>query len=179
MRRLASIGLVLFATFLALIPLSTPKITFKPTPPTEASIRADMRREKLQRQYDLAENQADHVFHRVGCSTEFSEAVAHAAVNNHVPVRVLAGVVYVESTCRANVVSYRDAVGLTQVNPKIWHYTKTDLLNPYFNTELGARILSAYIRRHGLREGLHHYNGLGNPSNEYSEKVLRAAGYNT
>lgn len=179
MRRLAATGLVLFAILLALVPFSTPEIAFKPKPSTEASIHAEMQREKLQRQYDLAENQVDRVFRRVGCSTEFSEAVAHAAVNNHVPVRVLAGLVYVESTCRANVVSYRDAVGLTQVNPKIWHHKKADLLNPYLNTELGARILSVYIRRHGLKEGLHHYNGLGNPTNEYSEKVLRVAGYTT
>lgn len=179
MRRLAAIGLVLFATFLALAPAPSPEITFKSTPPTEASIRSDMQRERLQQQYDLAENQADRVFRRVGCSTEFSEAVAHAAVNNRVPVRVLAGLVYVESTCRASVVSYRDAVGLTQINPKIWHYKKADLLNPYLNAELGARILSAYIRRHGLKEGLHRYNGLGNSSDEYSEKVLRVAGYNT
>ncbi len=179
MRRLAATGLVLFAILLALIPLSTPEITFKPTPPTEASIRAEMQREKLQHQYDLAENQVDRVFRRVGCSTEFSEAIAHAAVNNHVPVRVLAGLVYVESTCRANAVSYRDAVGLTQVNPRVWHYKRADLLNPYLNAELGARILSVYIRHHGLKEGLHRYNGLGNPSDEYSEKVLRVAGYST
>jgi hypothetical protein len=41
---------------------------------------------------------------------------------------------------------------------------------------VGASILASYVHRYGLKEGLHRYNGLGNPSSEYSDKVLIVAG---
>jgi hypothetical protein len=176
MRRLAGTVLALFAVLLALP--STPEIKFRPTPPTEASIRADIQAEKLQRQYDLAENQADRVFSKVGCTTEFSELVAHAAVDERLPARLIAAVVVTESTCDPSKISRTQDVGLMQVNRKVWKVSTAKLLNPAFNVKFAAHhILAPLVHTYGIREGLHRYNGLGNPSNEYSEKVMRIAGF--
>jgi hypothetical protein len=41
----------------------------------------------------------------------------------------------------------------------------------------GSKILAGYVRRYGLREGLHAYNGFRDPTSAYSDKVLLVAGY--
>lgn len=41
----------------------------------------------------------------------------------------------------------------------------------------GSKILAGYVRRYGLREGLHAYNGFGDPTSAYPDKVLLVAGY--
>jgi hypothetical protein len=58
----------------------------------------------------------------------------------------------------------------------VWHYSQEELKNPNRNLEIGASILASYVRRYGLKEGLHAYNGFGNRTDEYSTKVLTAAG---
>ena len=73
--------------------------------------------------------------------------------------------------------SEKGAVGLVQINPRVWRYSRRALQDPFTNLQIGTRILAAYIRAHGLKlkEGLHRYNGLGDPSEDYSERVLQAA----
>ena len=152
-----------------------PKIHVKA--PTPETILEQLHQEALQRKYDIAEQVVDRVLRLHGCDTEWSEAVAHAAVNHGLNPRLMAGLVYVESTCRPNAVSGAKSVGLAQINPRVWrNYTHEQLLNPYTNAEIGATILAGYVHRYGVTEGLHHYNGMGNPTDEYSEKVLSAAG---
>lgn len=150
--------------------------TIKVAAPTPEVIKAQIENEYKQRQYDRAEEVAAHVMRRNGCSDEYAEAIAHSAVDNGLSARVLAALAFVESTCRANAVSGRKSVGLLQVNPKVWHYTTAELVNPYLNAQIGGRILASYVHRYGLKEGLHHYNGMGDSTDEYSVKVLTHAG---
>lgn len=144
--------------------------------PTPESIKAQVESEHKQVQYDNAEEVAARVMRRNGCSDEYAEAIAHSAVDNGLSARVLASLAFVESTCRANAVSGRQSVGLLQVNPKVWHYTNAELVNPYLNAQIGGRILAGYVHKYGLKEGLHHYNGMGDPTDDYSTKVLTHAG---
>jgi hypothetical protein len=61
-----------------------------------------------------------------------------------------------------------------QINPKVWgHYE--ELRDPVQNMRLGAKILKRYTNRYGVVEGLHRYNGLGNKTNSYAERVLEVA----
>lgn len=88
--------------------------------------------------------------------------------------RILAATIVVESSCRDSIVSPRGAVGLMQVNERVWK-TGANLRNPETNIRVGAIILAAYVQKYGIREGLHHYNGMGDASSTYSDKVLAAA----
>lgn len=144
--------------------------------PTENSIVTEMRHEELQRQYARAAFAARAVYRKNGCRPTFAEITGKFAVDYHISPRLLAGLIFVESSCNSNAISGKASVGLMQVNPLVWKYSRAQLLNPNRNLEVGVPILAAYIRKHGLVEGLHHFNGLGNPTNEYAEKVLAAAG---
>ena len=132
-----------------------------------------------QRDYDEAENLAATVFTRHGCDDEFAEAVAREAIDHSVPARLVAAVIVVESTCRPGVVSNAGAVGLMQVAPRVWHVPDDQLKDPEFNIRKGTEILTAYIHAHGVREGLHRYNGTGegcgNCDSAYPDKVLMVA----
>ena len=147
--------------------------------PTEQSIREDMRHEQQLRQYKSASIAASKVYRKNGCKSGLAEITGRIAVEQGISARVLAALVFVESSCNPNAVSRRDGVGLTQVNSKVWHYSQAELKNPNRNLEIGASILASYVRRYGLKEGLHHYNGMGNITNYYSRKVLKVAGYET
>lgn len=151
-----------------------PKIRVKA--PTEQSVREDMRHEQRLRQYKSASAAASKVYRKNGCKSGLADITGQIAVEQGVSARVLAALVFVESSCNPNAVSRRDGVGLTQVNSKVWHYSQVELKNPNRNLEIGASILASYVRRYGLREGLHAYNGFGNHTNSYAEKVLTAAG---
>jgi soluble lytic murein transglycosylase-like protein len=144
--------------------------------PTEQSIREDMRHEQRLRQYKSASIAASKVYSKNGCKPGLADITGQIAVEQGVSARVLAALVFIESSCNPNAVSHRDGVGLTQVNSKVWHYSLAELKNPNRNLEIGASILASYVRRYGLKEGLHAYNGFGNHSDEYSNKVLTAAG---
>jgi Transglycosylase SLT domain len=114
-----------------------------------------------------------------GCNDTFAELTARTAYEYRLPVRLVAGVVIVESTCRPRVVSSEGAVGLMQVS-LIWHISRRQLEDPVFNLRKGSEILADYTHRYGLREGLHHYNGMGMgcPACDggYTDKVLSVAG---
>ena len=121
---------------------------------------------------EQATSDAARLYRRLGCSTHFAELTARNAVENSLPVRVLVALIVVESSCRFNVVSNRGAVGLTQVMPRIWKHSRSDLLDPEKNVSIGAKILADYSRKHGLRDGLHRYHGLGDDGQAYVGRVL-------
>jgi soluble lytic murein transglycosylase-like protein len=144
--------------------------------PTEQSIQDEIKHEQREKQYRKAAAAARMVYRKSRCPQSFSEATGAAAVDYGISARVLAALVFVESSCNPNAVSGRKSIGLTQVNPTVWKYTRTELRNPERNLKIGASILASYIHRYGLKEGLHAYNGFGNPTDEYAKKVLTTAG---
>jgi len=146
-------------------------------PQTVESMNREIAHDRLLQQYSEAQDAAARVYEAHGCDPQWAEATARAAVDYHVPSRLLSALVFVESSCNPDAVSKRGAIGLTQVNPQVWHYSSDDLHDPETNLRAGTRILASYIQQSGLREGLHRYNGLGDPSNTYSNRVLLVAGY--
>jgi len=143
---------------------------------TEKDIREGFRHDQKRRKIQQSIKAAGAVYRRTGCRQTYAEATGRIAVEYEISARLLAAVVFVESSCNPNAVSDRYSVGLTQINPKYHHYTRAELKNPQRNLEIGAGILAHYIQRYGLVKGLHAYNGFGNPTDEYSTKVLTAAG---
>lgn len=158
-----------------------PPDAIKVTAPTPASLTAQLQAEQKQAAYDEAEEAAARIFKRHGCSDEFAEYAGHNAVDFHIPARIVSALIIVESSCRPHVVSSEGAIGLMQIVPKVWHVKAEQLRDPAFNIHKGTEILSSYVRAHGLREGLHHYNGMGvgceTCDGQYGSKVLLVAGY--
>lgn len=141
-------------------------------------IRAEFAREQKQKEYDRMEHIARKLFRSYGCRGDLAPATARSAVDFRLDIRVLTAVIFVESSCRANAVSSKDAVGPTQVNWRVWRqYSRQQLLDPETNVRAGSKILAGYVRRYGIREGLHAYNGFGDPTSAYADKVLLVAGY--
>jgi len=147
-----------------------------PTAPTEQTLKEGMYLEQLNERYAYAADTARMVYRRNHCRSDFAIETGRAAVDYGVSARVLAALVFVESSCNPNAVSNRDSVGLCQINPLVHKFSQTELKNPNRNLRIGAAILAEYVQKFGLKEGLHHYNGLGAPEGEYSNKVLTAAG---
>ena len=141
-------------------------------------LRAEFAREQKQKEYDRVEHIARKLFRSYGCRADLAPATARSAVDHNLNIRILTALIFVESSCRANAVSSKDAVGPTQVNWRVWRqYSRQQLLDPETNVRAGSKILAGYIRRYGLREGLHAYNGFGDPTNAYADKVFLVAGY--
>ncbi len=84
---------------------------------------------------------------------------------------LLTALIVVESGANHIAVSDKGAVGLTQVMPTVWQCPKKELLDPYKNIEIGAKILKYYIDRHGVKGGLSSYNSGG------KKRALRYASY--
>jgi hypothetical protein len=143
---------------------------------TERMIKDEIRHERERKRLQQSIKTAAFVYRQLGCRTTYAEATGRVAVEYGLSPRLLAGLVFVESSCNPNAVSGRDSVGLTQINPKYNKYSRAELKNPERNLEIGASILIRDIQRYGLVEGLHAYNGFGAPAGEYSTKVLTAAG---
>lgn len=144
-------------------------------PVTAAQIKEGVRIEQNQKKIRQAVSIAAQVYRRNGCKPTYAESTGRVAVEFGLSARVLAGLVFVESSCNPSARSGSDSIGLTQVNPKVWGHRK-DLRDPEKNLRIGASILAGYIHRFGLVKGLHAYNGFGNSTNEYAEKVLAAGG---
>jgi len=142
------------------------------TPETMTSI---YREERRQAEYVAAARAARQVLTANGCSGRYAAITGRAAVDSGLSPRILAALVFVESSCNPFAVSAKGARGLMQINSRVWRYSKRALQDPYINTKIGTHILAGYIRAHGLREGLHRYNGLGDSSQDYSARVLQAA----
>jgi len=141
-------------------------------------IRAEFAREQKQMEYDRMEHLARKLFRSYGCRGDLAPATARSAVDLSLNIRILTAVIFVESSCRTNAVSSRDAVGPTQVNWRVWRqYSREQLLDPETNVRAGSKILAGYVRRYGIREGLHAYNGFGDPTSAYADRVLLVAGY--
>lgn len=166
------IALLSFATYYA-EPL-VPRVSVVPS--TEQSIKQEMRREQREKQYARAAAVAAQIYRRNGCVTDYAYPTGRMAVDFGLSPRVFAALVFIESSCNPRAVSRTHDVGLTQIHLHTWGYRYEDLLNPETNLKAGAFVLAKYVHQFGLVEGLHHYNGLGNPTNEYAKKVLTAAG---
>lgn len=111
------------------------------------------------------------------CGSDIPEFVAKAGLDNGIPVRVIAADIIVESGCNTHAVSKAGAVGLLQVNPKIWK-TNKNLFNPEINIQIGTKILAQQIHRHGVRNGLRYYFGVtygSDASDAYADRVLTIA----
>ena len=117
------------------------------------------------------------VFRRHHCKTDHVDLIAEAAVEKNISPRILAAVVFAESSNRSGIISKTGCVGLMQVSAKTWHYTRNELQDPAKNLQAGTNILVHYIHLYGLKKGLHAYNGFGNPTDEYSNHIFQIAGY--
>ena len=170
----ASLGTAGVIAQKANLPGPSPK-TISATAISPEALTSLYRQERRKAEYAAAERAARQVLTANGCSAQYAAITGRAAVDSHLPVRMVAALVFVESSCRADAVSGKGAVGLAQVNPRVWRYSRRALQDPYTNLQIGTRILAGCIRAHGLREGLHRYNGLGNPTDDYSDRVLQAA----
>jgi Transglycosylase SLT domain len=150
---------------------------------TQDSIQSEFRRETQEKIFRAEVVIARSVYRRHGCSGSLAELTAENAMRRGLPARLVAAVVVVESTCRAQVVSGEGAVGLMQVSPLVWRVPKSRLKDPAFNLSKGTEILANFVRPYGIREGLHHYNGMGVGCSAcdlgYVDKVLGVAGMRT
>ena len=126
-------------------------------------------------EYERAQTSVTRVLHANGCSDQYAPLIAHSAVNHGLEPRLLAGLVYVESSCHADAVSPRHSFGLAQINIVVWHVSRRQAMDPAFNVDKGAEILASYTHRYGKIKGLHAYNGFGDSSDTYSTRVMYAA----
>lgn len=171
---LASLATATVVEQRANMPGPSPKIP-SATPLGPEAMTSAYREERRQAEYRAAVRMAGQVLVANGCSSEYAAIAGRAAIESRLSARMVAALVFVESSCRADAVSEKGAVGLVQVNPHVWRYSRRALQDPYTNLRIGTRILAGYIRVHGVREGLHRYNGLGDASEDYSARVLQAA----
>jgi soluble lytic murein transglycosylase-like protein len=124
--------------------------------------------------YGVATASAARVLRSNGCSDRYASLAGRAAVDEGIQADVVAGVIVVESSCDPLAISPAGAVGLMQINLHVWHISRRQALDPETNIRIGTKILVDYVRPHGLREGLHRYNGLGDDGS-YGAHVLYAA----
>lgn len=168
------LGIIAVTGILTTPDVGAPK-PIKVSAPTVASIKEDMRIEKLAKRYAQATAVASKAFHTDRCRN-LAELVGRSAVDFGVSPKLVAGVIVVESSCNPNAVSNRKSVGVMQLNCAVWKCSMQDMKRPELNIALGVKVLAGYVHRYGVVEGLHHYNGLGNNTNEYAACVLHAAG---
>lgn len=109
-------------------------------------------------------------------SSRYAGLIAGAAIGSGLPSRLLAAVVVVESSCNPNADDHLGSVGLMQVNSKTWHRSVASLRDPETNIRIGTQVLAGYIRKYGVEEGLHHYNGYSEVhTHVYVQKVLEVS----
>lgn len=161
---------VAFFTIALHVPSPPP---IKVVAPTEAQMKGQLIRERREKDIARAVATARKVYREVRCSDTYSDLTGRTAYEFGVSPRLLAAVVFVESSCNPKAVSGRNSIGLLQVNPRVWGH-RAELKDPVSNMRIGTRILKQYISQYGIREGLHHYNGLGDPTDTYANKVFAA-----
>jgi soluble lytic murein transglycosylase-like protein len=145
-------------------------------PITEAQIKEDVKHEQDRKKVQRAIASARQAYRRLGCRADYSAETGRISIEFGLSPRLLAALVFVESSCNPLAKDGHGSIGLTQVNSKVWGHKK-DLTNPQVNLRIGASILVSYVRRFGLVEGLHHYNGYSDQhAHTYVNKVLTAAG---
>ena len=144
--------------------------------PTEVQIKEEVKIERQDKAIRRAVASARLVYRRNGCKDTYSEVTGRTAYESGISPRLLAALVFVESSCRATAVSGANSIGLLQVNPRVWGHRR-DLKDPQTNLRIGADILVNYVHQYGVVEGLHHYNGYSEVHEHvYVNKVLTAAG---
>lgn len=180
MRNLLAVSLFVLGIFFSVTTIPNvgvpPKIAV--LLPTPESVSLQIKQEKLQKLYDAAARIAMRVYHSHRCAGD-AATVGQLAVDFNISPRIIAAVEIAESSCNPVAISPTKDVGRMQVNAKVWHFSVEQLLDSKFNYFVGTRILATYIHQFGLIEGLHHYNGLGNPTNAYAQHVLQVAGIST
>lgn len=132
---------------------------------------------RYQIKYETALRQTQAVLSGYNCPKEIPSLVAEIGLQTRIPVRILAAQIAVESSCNPHAVSKAGAVGLMQVNKRVWR-TNKNLFNPQVNVQLGARILASEMHKHGIKNGLQRYFGVtggSSISDEYATKVLNVA----
>ena len=116
----------------------------------------------------------------------YANAILAASQNHRVPVSIISGVIFTESTFRHNVRSKRNAVGLTQIRPLFWADRCPDLDTARGNIDCGALVLREYRDRCGNWTcALAWYNGgpkayrtrpaVRRQADAYAQKVLAHA----
>jgi soluble lytic murein transglycosylase-like protein len=163
--------------------LPVERANFRATPLTVADMERIVNAEKQIKQRQSDERAARAVFIPYGAGCErFSGIVSSTARKHNLSPRLMAAQIVVESGCKSAVVSPAGAVGLMQVECRhTWRqYSRQELMNPARNADVGADILSGYIRQTGsYREGLKRYFGVTPGSDQadaYADKVLAIAG---
>lgn len=173
-----AIGLTAASLLITHLPGPEPQ-TLRPTLPTPESLTAQLDAEQQQSRYDDAEEIAGRVLRSHCGDDEYAESIAHAALDNNIPVRVATAVLVVESTCHPDAVSPEGAVGLMQVVPRVWRVPAERLHDPDFNIRKGTQILASYMHGRDVRAGLRRYNGTGEGctacDEQYPDKVLMVA----
>lgn len=118
-----------------------------------------------------------------GCNEvdgDFINEVADTAARNSLDPSIAAATIAVESSCNPYAISNRGAVGLMQINVKVWKdtfdFSDKNLFNAEDNLHVGTTILSDLIRQYGVREAVARYQGLGpNGDPGYTDKILNLA----
>lgn len=125
-----------------------------------------------QKEYKRGADVARKLYRPYQCSSDLNFKTAKSAIDSHLPARLVAAVVIVESSCRSDAVSSTGAIGLMQIS-KIHHVSRKNLLDPTTNLRIGSKILASNIHRFGLHDGIKFY---GPGTDQYAEKVLTLAG---
>ena len=187
MRKLIQFGALVAAgtSMLALqwmnLPVEQPHVKVEPLTVERMETIRNAERQVEQRESD--ERAARAVLVPFGERCEgFAGLAANSARRHNLRPRLVAAQIVVESGCQPAVVSKAGAVGLMQVECRhTWRqYSRQELMNPARNADIGADILSHYVKQTGsYREGLKRYFGITPGSDQadiYADKVLTLAG---
>lgn len=114
------------------------------------------------------------------------KATTAAAKEFNIPREILVSLIAAESSFDPEAISCKRAIGLTQINSKVWLpelkeigivNSKKDLLNPEKNIRAGAYVLRYYLDeaedknvKHPMKYALTRYNGC--PTNKYYLTVM-------
>jgi soluble lytic murein transglycosylase-like protein len=181
MRKLLAVSLLLAAAYTVASAASFPEVTLpQPKAYTVEDINNQIRMEKKEKVYQATTRVIERVFRTSGCGVDYARSAAIAAVDaglTGVKARLFAGLIITESFCNPKTVSVTGDVGLTQLHAKFHRaWTVAQLLDPDTNLHIGAKELASHFRKYGLVEGLHRYNGFGNPTLDYPRAVYAHAG---
>ncbi len=180
MRRLSQLGMLLTILSVPVYKWAHPPLPIPQNdqPLTPETIDRDWQAEQDRKAVENDARIAEETLSQLGCEDyDFSPvSIAQAARAQNLSVRLVSAQVMVESSCRETAISSAGAVGLMQVNVKVWPYSKQEMLDPDRNLQAGTKILANYIRESGnVRDGLRHYYGIlpdSTASDEYADKVL-------
>jgi hypothetical protein len=161
-------------------PTEIPSVPVHASTPVE--IETGIQRELKQMEIDKAIAASAKLYRAYGCPISLAQPTAVSAIDYHIPVRLNTAVVIVESTCRQRAISDAGAIGYMQIIPQLHHTTRKALFDRDTNLRIGTRYLASLVHQYGLRDGLHHYLGMGVDDGEtdgdsYASRVLTIAGY--